>query len=146
MKTVRTLCLIVDSQKILLGQREGKWGGFGGEVKEDEEAVEGAKRKLWEELGIQAKTINLKGIIDFECPEESIEVHIFKVLDYSGSFIENKEIKLRWFDILEIPFGQMQSVDLYWLPLFLKDKKFKGKFIFKSRKELVSHDLEILND
>jgi len=40
----------------------------------------------------------------------------------------------------------MQSVDLYWLPLFLKDKKFKGKFIFKSRKELVSHDLEILND
>jgi len=81
-----------------------------------------------------------------KCPEESIEVHIFKVLDYSGSFIENKEIKLRWFDILEIPFGQMQSVDLYWLPLFLKDKKFKGKFIFKSRKELVSHDLEILND
>jgi len=71
-----------------LGQREGKWGGFGGEVKEDEEAVEGAKRKLWEELGIQAKTINLKGIIDFECPEESIEVHILKCLITCGSFIE----------------------------------------------------------
>jgi len=71
----------------------------------------------------------LKGIINFEYPEENVEVYIFKVSDYNGSIIENKG---QWFDVLEIPFEQMRPVDLYWLPLFLKDKNFKGRFVLQA--------------
>ncbi len=139
----KTLCLLVDSQKIFLSQRDGKWGGLEEEIKENEEATEGAKRNLWEELGIQVKAIDLKGIINFEYPEENVEVYIFKVSDYNGSIIENKG---QWFDVLEIPFEQMRPVDLYWLPLFLKDKNFKGRFVFTGRNDIINHKLEVLND
>jgi len=30
----------------------------------------------------------------------------------------------------EIPFGEMWADDKYWIPLFLEDKKFKGKILF----------------
>ena len=50
----------------------------------------------------------------------------------------------RWFYIDEIPFTEMWPSDTCWLPLFLKGKKFKGKFLLDkpSTKEYSSNILE----
>ena len=37
---------------------------------------------------------------------------------------------LEWFHVDEIPFDKMWSDDLHWMPMFLKGRKFKGKFLF----------------
>ncbi len=130
------------------GFGEGRWNGFGGKVEENEEIIEGAKRELLEESGVRARAMDLKGILEFEYLDEDkvLEVHIFKVGDYEGLPRETEEMRPQWFDVHQIPFEEMWPDDLYWLPLFLKDKNFRGKFVFRGQSNIVSHDLEILDD
>jgi len=153
MKKVCTLCLVVDSNKVLLGMKkrgfgEGRWNGFGGKVEENEEIIEGARRELLEESGVRAQSMDLKGVLEFEYLDEdkTLEVHIFKVGNYEGSPRETEEMRPQWFDVHQIPFEQMWPDDLYWLPLFLKDKNFRGKFVFRGQSNIISHDLEVLED
>jgi len=153
MKKILTLCLVVDSKKILLGMKkrgwgEGRWNGFGGKVEEGETIEEAAKRELLEESGICANNLEKKGVVNFEYLDDGklMEVHIFKVCGYSGTITESEEMMPQWFDVFEIPFDQMWPDDLHWLPVFLKDKNFKGKFVFENKDKIISHELEILND
>ncbi len=72
------------------------------------------------------------GIIDFkfENDPKTLEVHIFKVIDFNGEPMESEEMIPKWFAVNEIPFNQMWSDDIHWLPLLLAGKKFKGEFLF----------------
>jgi 8-oxo-dGTP diphosphatase/2-hydroxy-dATP diphosphatase len=153
MKKLLTLCLVVDNKNILLGMKkrgwgEGRWNGFGGKVEDNEGIVEAAKRELLEESGICANTLEKRGIINFEYLDSGqlMEVHIFNVCDYSGCLTESEEMTPQWFAIYDIPFDKMWPDDLYWLPIFLKNKKFKGNFTFKDKNTIISHNLEVLND
>ena len=146
-----TLCLIYDHSKLLLGLKkrgfgQGRWNGFGGKVREKETIEEAAKREVMEEIGIKIEKIEKKGILDFEFQDaqESLQTHIFHATRFSGNPIESEEMKPRWFGIEEIPFKKMWSDDEYWLPLFLKGKKFKGKFLFDSAKsnKIISSELK----
>ena len=58
------------------------------------------------------------------------QVHIFNVLDFSGTLTETEEMKPQWFDIEKIPFETMWPDDVFWFPLFLAGKKFKGTFLY----------------
>ena len=146
MKKILTLCLIVDQKRILLGMKkrgfgEGRWNGFGGKVEEGETIEEGARREMLEEAGIQIKDLEKMGILDFKFLDDGnlLEVHIFKSSSYEGKPIETEEMLPQWFDFLDIPFSEMWPDDLYWLPLFLKDKKFKGNFVFENKDKIISH-------
>ena len=135
-----TLCLIHDHPRILLGMKKrgfgaGRWNGFGGKVQEGETIEEAAARELREECGIEADPttgLEKRGILLFEFSgsEDFLEVHIFKVMKYDGEPAESEEMKPQWFFVDQIPFAQMWSDDLYWLPLFIKGRKFKGRFLF----------------
>ena len=136
-KKLMTLCLIHEHPRVLLAMKKrsfgaGRWNGYGGKVKEGEAIEDAARREIVEEAGINAGLLEKMGIIEFTFVNDSIvlEVHIFKIEDYSGEPVETEEMKPRWFMVDEIPFKQMWSDDLYWMPLFLKGKKFKGKFLF----------------
>lgn len=100
MKKVLTLCLVLKENKILLGLKkrgfgEGRWNGFGGKVEEGESVEEGAKRELLEESGIVAEKMEEVGVITFSFQEipKIQEVHIFKILEYSGEVKETEEMK-----------------------------------------------------
>lgn len=137
MKKLLTLCIIHRHPRILLGMKKrgfgvGKWNGFGGKVSDGETVEDAAKRETQEEAGIKVKNLDRVGIIDFEFkgnPEIS-QVHIFKSNGFSGRPIESEEMKPRWFRIDEIPFREMWPDEMYWIPLLLSGKKFKGKFLF----------------
>jgi len=151
MKKVHTLCIIHKGNKILLGMKKrgfgvGRWNGFGGKPKVGEKIEETAKREISEEAKIKVASVEELGIINFEYDinPDVLEVHIFKVTDFTGLPEETEEMKPEWFDIDKIPFKNMWPDDQYWMPLFLKNKKFKGKFIFEGFDKIIDYKLEDL--
>lgn len=143
-----TLCLIHQGQKVLLGMKKrsfgvGRWNGFGGKIK-DGETIEGAlKREMLEECSIVPENVEKMGIINFSWKNKSdiIEVNIFKSDNFSGIPTESEEMRPQWFDIKEIPFDKMWQDDVYWFPLFLDNKKFRGKFIFDDNDNILEKEL-----
>ncbi len=132
-----TLCLIHDHPRVLLGMKKigfgaGRWNGFGGKVKEGESIEDAAKREMLEEAGVTVENLDKRGIIKFSFENDPVEleVHIFKAEAYSGEPRETDEMRPCWFEVDEIPFAKMWSDDLYWMPLFLQGKKFRGRFLF----------------
>ena len=140
-RKILTLCVIHEHPRVLLGMKKrgfgaGRWNGFGGKVEDGESIEDAVIREVREEVGLDVGRVSemprKQGIIEFTFQNDPqiLEVHIFKCGEWSGDPIETEEMRPQWFMIDEIPFGQMWPDDLYWMPLFLKGKKFKGKFLF----------------
>jgi 8-oxo-dGTP diphosphatase/2-hydroxy-dATP diphosphatase len=110
----------------------GRWNGFGGKVNEGETIEEAARREVLEESGLEVTALEERGVLDFEFQNDPkiLEVHIFKVERFTGDLRETEEMRPKWFDVSEIPFALMWSDDIYWLPLFLAGKRFRGRFLF----------------
>ncbi|MBU1159663.1 8-oxo-dGTP diphosphatase [Patescibacteria group bacterium] len=148
MRKILTLCIIHQHPQVLLGMKkrgfgEGRWNGFGGKVDEGEDIEEAAKRELLEEVGITIDEIEHVGVLDFSWKDkpEILEVNIFKARNFEGEPVESEEMRPQWFHIDEIPFSEMWQDDKYWLPLFLKDKKFKGRFLFDESDNILEYEL-----
>ena len=121
----------------------GRWNGFGGKVGQGETIEQAAKRELFEEANISAENIKQLGVIDFYWKDgpDTIEVNIFKSDIFSGIPTESEEMRPQWFDIKEIPFDRMWQDDTHWLPLFLDNKKFRGKFVFDGNDNILEKEL-----
>lgn len=149
MRIVQTLCLIYQHPRILLGMKkrgfgQGRWNGFGGKVMAGEKIEDAVKREVGEEIGVVVNEIQKFGriIFEFQDKTDTIEVHFFKTNNFNGEPAESDEMKPAWFNIKEIPFDKMWPDDKYWVPLFLKDKKFTGKFVFNNNDEITEYKLD----
>lgn len=147
-----TLCIVHQHPKVLLGMKKrgfgvGRWNGFGGKVLPGESIEDATRRELLEEAGIEVGDLEKYGIIDFEFKgnPEILEVHIFKATDFTGEPTEGEEMKPQWYFVDEIPFKEMWPDDIYWIPLFLKGKKFKGKFLFGEKDEILEKEISGAN-
>jgi 8-oxo-dGTP diphosphatase/2-hydroxy-dATP diphosphatase len=143
-----TLCIIHQNYRILLGMKKrgfgaGRWNGFGGKVTGEETIEQAAKREIEEEAGIKVEKLDKAGVIEFEFKgnPEILQVHIFKSDNFLGEPIESDEMKPQWFNINEIQFKEMWPDDIYWMPLFLRGKKFRGKFIFGESDVILKQEL-----
>jgi len=154
-KKILTLCLLRKNDEILLGMKKygfgaGRWNGFGGKVDAGETIEMAAKREVREEAGVEVVDLEKFGIIEFEFKnnQEILEVHIFKAEEFRGMPKESEEMRPQWFDIDKIPFDEMWPDDRFWLPLFLEDRKFRGKFIFDQERntKIIEHNLEIVEN
>lgn len=137
MKKILTLCIPIEENRVLLGMKKrgfgsGRWNGFGGKKEEGETIEQAAFRELSEEVGIKDGDLSKVGILEFsfENDEKILQVHIFRLSNFSDKPIETEEMKPEWFSFEEIPFTQMWSDDKYWFPLFLENKLFEGEFLF----------------
>ncbi|MDP2837864.1 MAG: 8-oxo-dGTP diphosphatase [Candidatus Moranbacteria bacterium] len=137
MKKVLTLCLAVQDGRILLGMKKrgfgtGRWNGFGGKVEERETIEEAAKRETKEECGIVITDMEKVGIHEFEFASkrgEILEVHVFRIKNFSGEPEETEEMRPQWFTTDAIPYDEMWPDDIHWIPVFLAGKKFRTKFL-----------------
>lgn len=152
MKKILTLCMVLKEGEVLLGMKKrgfgvGRWNGFGGKIEEGETIEQGAHRELEEEVGIKALDMQKVGILDFsfENDPKILEVHIFKITDFTGEPLESEEMKPQWFPFDSIPFDQMWSDDKYWFPYLLNNKLFKGAFLF-DRPSDAEYSAKILNE
>ncbi len=144
-----TLCIIHQHPRVLLGMKkrgfgEGRWNGFGGKVSAEETIEEAAKREMREEAGIEVEKMDKVGILQFEFKgdPEILQVHIFKADDFLGKPEESEEMRPQWFNIDEIPFKDMWPDDIYWIPLFLRGKRFKGRFLFGEADFILEKELQ----
>lgn len=144
-----TLGLLVEDNKILLGMKkrgfgEGRWNGFGGKVNDGETIEDAMMREFLEESGIRVIKYKKAGIIDFEFKDnpEVLRVHIFRILEKLGNPREGEEMRPQWFDIDKIPFEEMWSDDKFWMPMFLNNRKFEGKILFKDEEIILDYKLE----
>jgi len=152
-KLITTLCVVHQDEKILLGMKKRgfgalRWNGFGGKVEKDETIEEAAARETREEVGIEALELEKLGVIDFKFQTngEEIEVNIFNIKNFSGTPIETEEMRPQWFDVDKIPFETMWPDDIFWIPLFLAGKKFKGKFVFGEKDAILEQKMEEVQD
>lgn len=150
---LQTVCIVQKKEKVLLGLKkrgfgQGKWNGFGGKVQGNETIEEAALREMKEEAGIEIKKMKKIGVLNFNSVKDSdtLEVHIFKVKEFVGNITESEEMKPKWFNIKNIPFDSMWPDDKHWFPLFLEEKKFKGRFLFDETNNIVEYKLEELNE
>lgn len=151
---ILTLCMIHQSPRLLLGMKKrgfgaGRWNGFGGKLAEGETIEEAAKREVREESGLEAIDLEPVGLINFEFSTQGgstsggqvLEVHVFRCERFSGDLVESEEMKPQWFEEKDIPFGEMWPDDIYWVPLFLAGKKFKGRFLFGEGDSILEKEL-----
>jgi len=151
MKKQLTLIIIHRDPHVLLGKKkrgfgQGKWNGFGGKVMDNESIESAAVRELHEEAGVVVLESHLEkmALIDFsfENDPEVLEVHVFRVSDFSGEPQESDEMLPKWYHKDELPYDVMWVDDKHWFPLFLLGKKFRAKFHFKDHDTILEHFLE----
>lgn len=146
-----TLCIIHVDGKVLLGMKKrgfgtGKWNGFGGKVELAETLEAAAMREVYEECGAQVHLTpeNKMGVLTFtfQSDADEHEVHIYKVTSYKGEVVETEEMQPAWFVDSKIPYSEMWTDDIFWMPLLLQDKKFSGTFSFDLQNHITEQYLK----
>ena len=145
---IMTLCVIHQHPKVLLAMKkrgfgQGRWNGLGGKLQDGETIEQAAKREAFEEAGIKLGELQKMGVIEFSWKTKSdiLQVHIFKAESFLGIPTETEEMKPAWFDTNQIPYSAMWQDDVYWMPLFLENKKFFGKFVFDDQDNILEKEL-----
>lgn len=149
MKKVLTLCFALQDGKILLGMKKrgfgmGRWNGFGGKVEADETIETAAVRETKEECGITIQSMEKVGIHEFKFAskrEEVLEVHVFRIDEFIGDPIEMEEMRPAWYAFADIPYAAMWPDDRFWMPVFLTGKKFRTKFLFGEKDQVLEKDI-----
>ncbi len=102
-------------------QHLGKYNGLGGKLEPDENVVEGMRREIREEAGIDCGAMQLRGTVSwpgFGRDGEDWFGFLFVITAFSGTpFLSNPEGTLEWIDvdaILELP---LWEGDRHFLPL-----------------------------
>jgi 8-oxo-dGTP diphosphatase / 2-hydroxy-dATP diphosphatase len=155
-KKILTLCIIHQGDRVLLGMKKrgfgaGRWNGFGGKVEKGETIEEAMRREVFEEASIDVVDAEEVGVLEFEFKfkesknskgvSDILETHIFRATQFVGEPKEGEEMKPQWFDVHDIPYKNMWSDDIYWLPLFLQGKKFGGEVLFGANDEVLSYTI-----
>lgn len=147
------VCYLRKNGKILLQRKKkglyggGWWNAPGGKLNDNETPEEAAKREVFEETGLMIKNLFRRGKLNFYFTNKTKPdwiVYVFLTDSFSGMPKGNKEGQLKWTNIKQIPYNKMWPDDRYWLPLLLKNKKFKGDFWFdKKEKRLLGYEIKI---
>lgn len=146
-----TLGLVLEKDQILLGMKKagfgaGRWNGFGGKVQGGETVEAAMVRECEEECGIKVTKYEQVGQIDFNVMfkgnREILSTHFFRILEYSGTPTETEEMKPQWFKTNEIPYKSMWADDSYWMPIFLRGKKFNGNIKFDEKDIMLENNIK----
>ena len=143
MINIRTLCIILKENQILLGLKKhgfgkGRWNGFGGKLEQSESPEQCIIREIKEESGLTALEVEERGIIEFEYPQDpgQITVHLFVCSNFEGEIVETEEMIPGWFLIDEIPYKEMWPDDIHWLSKVIEGKSISAKYCYNKNGEI----------
>lgn len=146
-----TLVFLRQNDQVLLASKKrghgaAKWNGVGGKIEPGETPEQAARRECREEINIDPLTIAKMGLLHFhqEPPIDTYsnqDSHVFVCDTWQGEPKESDEMAPRWFDVTDIPYDNMWSDDIYWLPLLLDNRTFEGDFYFDQDNTLLHHEV-----
>lgn len=152
----RTLLLLKSDDQILLAMKKrgfgaGKWNGVGGKIEAGESIESALVRECQEEIGVTPKNWRQVAELDFVQDAETADpwhmyVHAYITNEWEGEPVESEEMMPKWFDIEDIPYGDMWDDDEFWLPQVLDDKKVYGEFTFDENDKLLTHDVRVVTE
>ena len=99
----------------------GKYNGIGGKLEPDEDVVEGMRREIREETGLEVTSMTLRGTLtwaDFGPHREQWLAFVFLVDGFTGDPPDrNEEGTLSWVPVADIPSLPLWKGDRLFLPL-----------------------------
>lgn len=146
-----TLVFLRQENEILLAMKKrrfgaGKWNGAGGKVEPDETYEQAAVRECQEEIGVTPIALRKVGELHFfDLPDVEHYTHVYTTGEWEGEPHESEEMAPRWFAENEIPYDTMWPDDIYWIPMMLAGKLFKG-IVTVEDDILRQHDIYEVND
>lgn len=139
-----TLCYLKrDGQTLMIHRikkandmHQGKWNGLGGKLEPGESPEECARREIYEEAGLVAQQLELKGILTFPAFSNNEDWYalVYVGREIQGSLIDSSEGALSWVDddrLLEL---NLWEGDHYFLPWLNRPGFFSAKFIYDQGK------------
>lgn len=145
-----TLCYLRREGKTLMVHRikkendmhQGKWNGLGGKFEPGETPEECARREIYEESGLIARDLLLKGFITFPgfANEEDWYAFVFVVRDFEGEIRESPEGVLAWVDDSELLQLSLWEGDRIFIPWLDQPGFFSAKFVYHDNR-LVDHQV-----
>lgn len=111
----------------------GKWNGLGGKFEPGETPEECARREIFEESGLTAHSLKLKGFLTFPdfALDEDWYAFVFVVDDFEGQLIESQEGALEWVDDRELLDLNLWEGDRFFLPWLDEPVFFSAKFEYQ---------------
>ncbi|EDK72468.1 NUDIX hydrolase [candidate division TM7 genomosp. GTL1] len=143
-----TLLFLRKDDHILLAMKKrgfgvGRLNGVGGKLKPNEPLEQALQRECEEEINVQPLSYNLVAEHKFYGHNDSFHMHVFVYLSdkWQGEPTETEEMAPAWHPTDAIPYDQMWSDDILWLPKILENKKIYGEFYFDDADKVISHTL-----
>ena len=119
------------------GLGKGKVNAPGGRIEAGESDFEAAVRETQEEVCVTPEDVKKVGELNFYFTDGySLKGFVFVSDKYGGEIKETDEAKPFWCKISEIPYENMWADDMFWLPLLLSGRAFRGYFVFDGDKML----------
>ncbi len=156
MKIINTTLLVIRKNgKILLAKKKrgfgaGKFNGVGGKLEENETPDQAMIRETKEEINIVPLNFCRVGYIEYneimKGEHSLVCMHLYLASDYIGEPQESEEVVPAWFDENNLPWSQMLGDDIHWYKYMLAGKKFKAKFVFDDDFNLVSHEVNVVEN
>ncbi len=155
--TVRTLCLVIKGNQVLLGKKKpteknkvfgvGYYNGYGGKIKQGESLEQASVRELLEECGIVAEPEYLEKAAELTFtfphkPEWDQVVHVYLVYKWEGEPKESDEMTAEWFDLDKVPYDKMWEADAHWVKQVLAGKYVTASFVYGEGNKLIKHEIK----
>jgi 8-oxo-dGTP pyrophosphatase MutT (NUDIX family) len=135
--TDATLCFLIEGNRVLLAKKarkigKGCWNGYGGGIEKGETPEQAMVREFWKEAEVVISENDLEKVAIFNGHNITSEgekfvchVHVFLARKWEGEPVETEEmLEPTWFDLDDLPFGQMMPADKEWLSYIFRGGKF----------------------
>lgn len=145
-----TLVFLRRGNSVLLAMKKrgfgaGKWNGVGGKVESGETIDQALIRETEEEIGVTLEAYEKVADIVFDefykGTPTFMNVHVFVSSQWTGDPTESEEMKPEWFERESIPYEEMWSDDIFWLPAVLDGKKIQATFVLNEEDEITAHNV-----
>ena len=146
-----TLCYIKKDGKTLMLHRtkkkndihEGKWVGVGGKIEKGESPEECAVTEVFEETGLKAEELKLRGLLTFPDFNNSEDWYgyLYVVEKFSGEIIESPEGDLKWVEDIKLFELDMWEGDELFMRWMMEDRMFSAKFVYDENEKMKDYSV-----